>query len=603
MRHRVETVYTCQLEICRQTLRQNIETPHQVISTILKFYNLTLQSKAANTSKQSIYNLLHPLEINQFRARSQQMNETWQCLTQYEQSEPTDVPFWKRLVKIVRDKLLVSQNKDLLNSFYMKLKHWFENDRNSDKNKKLLLMIVEGLLPQLRENVIKLVNEHFPSSSSDPRIINDVFSLIENLCNHDIIRSNRDRLVLHCFLSDISVIALEALTDELIGNEQHRHKKDLEKSLTDMKEWKDRISTQIEHMHDSFEQGQNMAHIISEQIFKEIERILLDKILHEITEDIAKSQFINHEAVQNQAYEESFGLGNGEKILKYVLDINRYFLELSLREINTKSEAILHMHTMNTEEIVVRVFNTTNEVAQNSTHNNTRLIADDIERAIYAMAMPSLTVDNKFTVNGVMSLRIETLINFQQGFKKILNNITNVHDQVTNLIQTVKNKAYAGCKERISRRLGCQSRCPGCGSKCSRPEPHDEELFEPWHECKCVLGKCTCEKPEPKLLTMHGTSHHIAQVFYGRKYYKIHTPVLELCYQRWKTGSMFLGDIEVAPLHNFYSQYHPDWCDNLRHLSTNGKACDEGNSIARAASCLDDRSPSSTSSLCTLRYG
>ncbi|CAF1379737.1 unnamed protein product [Adineta ricciae] len=174
-----------------------------------------------------------------------------------------------------------------------------------------------------------------------------------------------------------------------------------------------------------------------------------------------------------------------------------------------------------------------------------------------------------------MSFSIENLPNFQQGFKNILNNINNIHEKVINLTKDVKVKAYTGCKERISRRLGCQSRCPGCGSKCSRPEPHEEEMYEPWFECQCVPNSCTCQRPVPKLLNTHATSHHIAQAFYGMAYYKVNTPVLELCYQHWKSGAMFVGDIKIAPLQKFYDQYHPDWCDNLHHLSTEGAACNE----------------------------
>ncbi|CAF1178374.1 unnamed protein product [Adineta steineri] len=459
----VDDVYNQQLQLYTQTLRQNAEPEDQIILKILKFYNSTLQSNAANASKQSIYNLLHPLEITQFVKMRQQLNQLWQCLAQYEQSRQTDFSFWKYFTKVVTDKLRGDQNNTLLNNLCKKLKHWFENARDWDKNKKVLLKIMENLIPQLRDEIFTLTNnDHSPSSSSNPRVITHIFTCIDNLWNHEIIRTNRSRLSVHVFLSDVAVIALETSIFGSMKSEQRRYEKDLEKCSKDMVEWKERITVQVQHMHDSYEQGCDMANIISEEIFKEIGRILLDKALHEITEDIAKNQFINHEAVQNQA-----------------------------------------------------------------------------------------------------------------GFKTILKNINNIPDQVTNLTQTVKMKARIGCKERISRRLGCQSRCPGCGSKCSRPEPHDEELFVPWHECQCDPGDCTCEKPKTTLLKTHGTSHHIAQAFYGKKYYKVHTPVLELCYQRWKTGAMFVGDNEIAPLENFYSQYHPKWCDNLRHLSTNGKACDD----------------------------
>ncbi|CAF1152256.1 unnamed protein product [Adineta ricciae] len=571
----VETVYKNQLEICRQTLRRDVETEDQIISKILKFYNSALQSKTANTSKQSIYNLLHPLNASQFRESCHHFINLWKQVTNYGASQEANISLWQHIMKFVENRFLGDRNDDLLRSFHNRLQHWFQDDRAFHKDKKLLIQIVENLLPQLQDDVAKLMNEHFSSSSLNPRIIGFVFTYIENVFNHDCIRSNQNRIALHSFLSDVAIIALEVLVEESLKSEKRRHEKDMENCEKEMIEWKERISMQIQHMHNSHEQGQNMAEIVSEEIFKEVGRILLDQILHEMTEDIAKSQFINHEAVQKQAYEESFGLGNGEKILKYVLNVNRYFRELSLREINTKVEAILHMHTMNAEGIILKVIHKANDIAQNSTLTNTQLIANDIERAVCDMDISSLNLDKKFAIVGVMSVTIEDLPNFQQGFKNILNSINSIQEKVISLTKDVKMKAYAGCKERISRRLGCQSRCPGCGSKCSRPEPHEEEMYEPWFVCQCAPNNCTCERPEPKLLKKHATSHHIAQAFFGRKYYKIHTPVLELCYQRWKSGGMFVGDIEIAPLQKFYDQYHPDWCDNLRHLSTEGTACNE----------------------------
>jgi hypothetical protein len=228
------------------------------------------------------------------------------------------------------------------------------------------------------------------------------------------------------------------------------------------------------------------------------------------------------------------------------------------------------------EQTIMNVFNVANDTAQQSERDNVRLIANEIEEAILNVNTLAVTGDNKFVLDQIMSLPIQNLSNFKQGFKTLLNSIGNIHDRVAQLTEDVKKNAYLGCKIRMSRRLGCQSRCPGCGSKCGRPEPHDEELVEQWHECQCTSGQCNCERPQPLLLKVHETSHHIAEAFFGRKYYKKNTPALELCYQNWTTSGMILGNDEhVFPLRKYYNQHHPEWCNNLHELSTTGEVCND----------------------------
>ncbi len=187
-----------------------------------------------------------------------------------------------------------------------------------------------------------------------------------------------------------------------------------------------------------------------------------------------------------------------------------------------------------------------------------------------------INVDNKFSFDEIMSLPIQNLSNFKQGFKTLLNSIGNIHDHVAKLTQDVKENAYTGCKIRISRRLGCQSRCPGCGSKCSLPEPHDEELVEQWHECKCRPRDCNCDRPQPILIKVHKTSHHVAEAFFGTRFHRKDTPALKLCYQNWMTiGIILSNDEHVFPLKKYYNQYHPEWYNNLQELSTTGEACND----------------------------
>ncbi|CAF3669763.1 unnamed protein product [Rotaria socialis] len=569
---RIDKVYQEELERFTQTIRSESEAPDQIELRVIKFYNSDLSIKAANATTQSVYNLLHTLDVNQFQKRSQELEEIYQCVRSYTQpKQPSNISFLRRLVNIFGNNGNKENEERIWELFYCKVESWFHEKHYNNKHKKRLLKIVEGCFPQLRDDITQMIRAQ---RSSDPCIISHTLTYIQNFYNNEIIVNERKHLVLHHFLLDVAVIALRKLIEEIIKTEQHRHEKDIEKARNDLATWRENLKTQIDHMHNSFEQGKNMATIMSEEIFNETGRILLDKILHDITEEIGRSQFINHDAVQNQAYQESFEQDNGEKILKYVLDINRYFRELSLREINTKFEAVIYMYMRDAEQFIIDVFNIVNDTAQQSQLNNARLIADEIEKSILDKGLLGSNVGNMFTFKGIISLPIHSLMNFKQGFKTLLDSFDKIPDRVVALTRDVKKNAYNGCRMRISRQLGCQSRCPGCGAKCSRPEPHEEELVKPWHQCECAPASCSCNPPKPQLMVVHGTPHHIAEAFFGRTYYKKHTPALDLCYQHWMTSGMYIGDDEyVSPLQKYYSQYHPDWYNNLNELATTGNAC------------------------------
>lgn len=575
LNERVEKIYITEFNLCKEYFRSELDTSDQITLRILKFYNSDLNSKAANATKRSIYNLLHPLEIRQFQKTSQELEEIYLRIMQHKECKQNSNTNWFSRAKTFFGFDVPDDDiENAWHKFYQMVEGWFHDEHYDKKNKKLLLNIVEILLLPLRNNVISLVNDQFSSSSSDPRVITHVFTFIENLCNDDIIAKHNHDLERYKFLADVTIIILKILIEQIIKVDQRRREKEVEKLKNDTEAWKESITTQIRHMHDSIEQGKNMANIVGEAIFEEIGRMLLDKILHDINEDIGKSHFINHDSVQKQAYEESFGQGNGEKILKYVLNINRYFLELSLREINVRLEAIIHMYTRDMEQTIMKVFNVANDTVQRSNNNNVRFIVDEIEKGISDIDTVTINIENKFAFNGIVSLPIHNLVNFKKGFKNLLANIGNIADRVAKLTQDVRKNAFTGSKTRISRRLGCQSRCPGCGSKCSLPEFHDEELVEQWYECKCELERCECDRPPPISLRTHSTPHHIAEAFFGQMYHKKHTPVLTLCYQNWMTSGMILNNDEhVYPLKKYYNQYHPQWYNNLQELSNTGKGC------------------------------
>ena len=570
---RVDRLYALELEMCLQIFRREFATKAQIISRVLRLYNADLQAKGTTRARESICNLLRRMNTQDFQHACEKLKNLHERVMQQNEYHQQSTTSWIDRVKTFLGFDGSNRHLELLwNEFYQSVESWFCDTHHEKTNKRLLLKIIERLLPQLRNDITNLVNTQFSPFSANSRMIAHLFTFIDNLYHDQVIVQHKKSIKLSDLLFDIAVIAIKILVDEIFKVEQIHQNEELEEIQLSMKTWQESITTQINNKHDASEQGKYMAKNVGEKAFKVMQYVLLDKILHDVTEHIAKNQLLNHHTVQKQAYEESFEQGNGEKILKYVVDINRFFCELSLREISTHLEAIIYVHTRDAERMIKKLLNAVNNIVQQSKQENIRSITDEIEKSI----IESHVLETRFRLDEILSIPIQNLSNFKYGFTTIQNYIDNIQDHVANVIRSVKANAYAECKRRISRRLGCQSRCPGCGSKCNLPEPHEEELVEQWYECQCEPGKCNCDRPQPILHGVHRTSLHIAGAFYGRKYHRKHTPVLKLCYQHWMTNGMRLASDElVFPLKKYYNQFHPKWYNNLQHMSIMGPANDE----------------------------
>ncbi|CAF1348769.1 unnamed protein product [Didymodactylos carnosus] len=240
---------------------------------------------------------------------------------------------------------------------------------------------------------------------------------------------------------------LKTVIDEAIRIENENYRTELDKALQEARKAKDNVAKQFAAMEDSFQQGKLLATNVSEQIFKELDRILLDNVLNNIKQDIVKSQFINHDKIQIQAYEQSIKQANGENILKYVLDINRYFLELSLKEVRTTIISVTHNHTLSLQELIIQVLNAANDIVQSSQCKDVQFVNNDIGKYIANISQLAVVQqENRFRLTDVVPLPISAPDQFKSGFKNILENLNKVQQQAQIITSGLKAKAFAGCK-------------------------------------------------------------------------------------------------------------------------------------------------------------
>ncbi|CAF4280806.1 unnamed protein product, partial [Rotaria magnacalcarata] len=102
----------------------------------------------------------------------------------------------------------------------------------------------------------------------------------------------------------------------------------------------------------------------------------------------------------------------------------------------------------------------------------------------------------------------------------------------------------------IYRSIGCTSRCPGCGIKCELPAKID---FSEEHH--------------------HYSQHHLPMAFNGWPRDDQFHPHLSMCYQQWKTKTLFRGDTAVSSPEDFFSSEASDWLEDVKRKSETGEAC------------------------------
>ncbi|CAF1493799.1 unnamed protein product [Adineta steineri] len=408
----------------------------------------------------------------------------------------------------------------------------------------------------------------------------------------------------HILCSDLAVIGLDTIITEAIAiaKEKSDYELNLQNTINEIKECQDNLYKQYMAMKNSIELGKTLAETIGKQIIEDICRLLQRRIDKDIREDIIKSQFINHEAIQKQAYEQSISEANGENILKYIYDINRYFIELSFEEIKTTLHTVTHHHTLKFKNLIVTAINTANKFVQEHAYEHTHELRNGIRKAILDIPelKPTESLERElysmFAFNNVIRMTITEKKLFNQGFENICTYYKDIEKTINDLTKNIKTEAFNSCKQSIASRLGCQARCPGCGAKCSKTEPHQKEEVEVWQDlCKiCLPSDCTCKHPEPSFVETHESTYHLATAFRGTRYHKTHTPCLELCYQRWTTIGVHAGkqhqpnnlqneksdetedeDEIIFPKAKYYNERHPSWYNNLKKQSTEGNACNE----------------------------
>ncbi|CAF1188812.1 unnamed protein product [Adineta steineri] len=504
-----------------------------ITKTIINIYNGIIKTRGTTADKHNIYNRCPRLVPDTYHSASHELESIYQSI----QSYMTDRQTSNKLNTLLKNFLGTISWKLLLEQL-----SWFNHHARGDEHKKeIFLSIAEGVMPQFNNNIKKMLST-IKLSYNDPELITNLIQCVDDSIKIQTspIQQYWEFLNIPRITADLILIALRFLIDQAKQIADRKHEA-LKQELNQLNEWKINIQEQFLSSKDSFDQGQKFKTNLQKQIIEEIKRIYTRIIINDVHAKITNNSEIDPDKIATNAYNDSIDSNppDANNIMKYILDINRYYLELALNKIQISKETIISNQIHKLEKIIYDCVDKAIETVEKHDCHNTQQVYQGIVKNLRQIL-------SHFPLSPIIgiSTEIKDPNRFKESFKQLLLDRTNMYEEIVKCKNIFDAAATESCINLIKTRLGCQSRCPGCGTKCDNTEINH---------------------------TKHHSTRHLASAFYSWKIRGTNKPCLWLCYQLWLTSFVHIGETKFDPKQKYYSERAPEWLDDLEEKSKTGE--------------------------------
>lgn len=529
-----------------------------ITEKIVRLYDACLQLQK-NKRSRAIHDMLPSMPPSNFISYSDELTKVVSSLEDFVSKTTNKVGKGQRLGHF----LGLSTELDKMWAPIKNKAHWFTSS-DAASNRKILVEIFCAVLPKLKSELCKLVKNDHPIYNK-MKVMEEAIDKIEEVMSLREITDQQGDLNRNALVSDLAVIALRVLVEESIRVDTINQREKVSELNARIKRIEESVERQIASMKDASKQGYELASTVAEALFIELKRIMITKITHDMRQAVINSDSIVHENIQKQAYNSSFMMSDPEKILKYVTNINRYFLEISLDSIRAVFVAMINDQTAKLESLI----NTMLVDIHNAVDSNECKNYAEVNKIIVECAQKSFTSNTNgyihvtFEFPAAMSMGIPNSALFKSAFRRIFEFSSKVPDTARSIIDSLRGAAFKECLTAITRKLGCQAQCPGCGAKCAVIGDHIEEVIS--RSPRAGHGPPPDADAKVKI---HNTTFHLAECLHGGSYHGTRKPVLYKCYQNWTTAGIQLNENEVVrPVSLYYNHFHPSWFKNLDEMS------------------------------------
>ncbi|CAF1359895.1 unnamed protein product [Adineta steineri] len=517
-------------------IRQNLsllrKTPDEIRETILNIYNTAITARKGNAEK-TIYNQCKVLSPATFEDECRNLDNVFQSIFSYlkHPKQPTG-KWWNSFF---------SHSK--WDTFAKQL-HWFKKSDSKD-NQRIFMEIIEEVVEKVNHNVSEMLSS-IQLAYNDQAVIIGLLQHVSNAMQsqQSPIQKYYNGLNVPQITMDLVLISLRLLIDQSITITNRKHE-ELEKSINKLDDWEKEIEQQFNLMKNSTEQATNYRRALQQNIISEAFDHFRQVTIKSIDKYIAERDFSNSTVLAEAAYAHSIQTGDANEIMKYVSDINRYYLERALEKVRPFRSSTIEGKMIEFQDAVLNCARIASEVVEKHGSRDISVVHNSISTSIKRI-LPNYN-GNKMMV---VQVEITKPDQFKQSFKAIAGETTKMQENVKELKSEMEKVITEACKTIVTSALGCASICPGCGTKCQLSnQPHSH----------------------------HTSKYHLAGVFHGWRIKGENTPYLVLCYQNWATSDVVVGEETIHPKSKYYKDRAPEWFQNLNQMANYGP--DKDNSI------------------------
>ncbi|CAF1458947.1 unnamed protein product, partial [Didymodactylos carnosus] len=353
-----------------QSLNSMKKTHEHIAEIILNIYNRLVKSH--NGLHANIWYRCPPLSYHKYMEKCQYLDQVIQAIIIYlQESNEKKTSWWQQLFE---------QKKNDPWYEYKRRIRWFSDHRDNERNRHLFLAIVQDLIPQLNQDVISMVTTT-ECSYSDPQTIVALITYVDNALNaqKSCVQQHYRYLNVPQLASDLILISLRILIGEAVRQNEIKHEQ-LREVINELEKWKLIIKQQFILIKDSLAQGNKFREDLEGHIVSEAIRIYQQTMINVIQVAMSTNTHIEAKKIARNAYDESIGSQppNAKNILKYVEDINRYYLEIALEKVKLSKDNIIFNEMTKLKTIIDESITTAVTVVRENRYQNVHEIYREI---------------------------------------------------------------------------------------------------------------------------------------------------------------------------------------------------------------------------------
>ncbi|CAF1040890.1 unnamed protein product [Rotaria magnacalcarata] len=538
-----------QLEIeITDSLQAYKRSKEAIVKSVLDVYRNLSETKSPKKHRNSAYNLCQSLDYNKYVETIKEFDDIINRYMKsyienngrFHLSQETTTPQSPFL--LARPTFLSSHPLEDLNVY-----QWFNNINDLTKNQQTMHFVFRVLLSRINDRL-----DIFPLHLvySDPKMIDELIETIDDEINSakiDLTHINRTALV-----HDLIILILYMLVEKTNKRFEFKTNLLLSDTLNDLNQVKQNLLDQINEEETSHNQAQLFRRIVGKDIIHQVKRINRQNLIEEILTKFNEYCLIHPTDITRQIYAESIASEpiNPSAILKLVADPSYFCFEFIYQIIKRFSEQNIDVYCNDVASTYAAYMVMIRDIILNDKCTDIYVLHNKILQQI-VFEIPDFQASH--------TIELEQKIAYPdhfQGYFKDLDLFQGENDsvllqQLAKVSEEFSQTLSPECFETlIYRSIGCTSRCPGCGIKCELPAKID---FSEEHH--------------------HYSQHHLPMAFNGWPRDDQFHPHLSMCYQQWKTKTLFRGDTAVSSPEDFFSSEASDWLEDVKRKSETGEAC------------------------------